>query len=106
MNLGQAAAVCHYALSQAEELTPQASGPPAAATAGELERLTTMLQEIMEVSGYTRRHPANAREINLRRLVRRMANSSDDATVWSGVLRRLLHALKQNDSPSAKNPSS
>lgn len=99
MNLGQAAAVCLYAISQAEF----ASHPPppphphlqtvALATAGELERLTMLLTDVLERSGYTRRHPANAREVILRRLVRRMANSPEDATVWSGILRQLLHIL-------------
>jgi tRNA/rRNA methyltransferase len=93
MNLGQAAAVCLYAIAQADTLTAP-SYTEALATSGDLERLTGMLQEVLDTSGYTKRHPANSRETNVRRLVRRMANSSDDAAVWSGVLRQLLHVLK------------
>ena len=63
------------------------------ATSAEAERLTTLLLEVLAQSGYTRRHPANAREPVIRRLVRRMANTSSDATVWAGILRQLLHAL-------------
>ena len=102
MNLGQAAAVCLYSLSQ--DLLPfrndakdPASPAEPQATAGELERLTVLLTEVFNRSGYARRHPANSREPNLRRLVRRMANAPDDATVWSGVLRQILHALKDTN---------
>jgi tRNA/rRNA methyltransferase len=100
MNLGQAAAVCLYALAQAGNVPAPVANDPLA-TAADLERLTAMLQEVLNLSDYTRRHPANSRETNVRRLVRRMANSSDDAAVWSGVLRQLLHALKPIDKPSS-----
>lgn len=101
MNLGQAAAVCLYTIAQtATSGAPQLASAiceqdQPAATAGDLERLTTLLEDVLAQSGYTRRHPANVREATLRRLVRRMANSPEDATVWSGILRQLLHALKQ-----------
>jgi tRNA/rRNA methyltransferase len=94
MNLGQAAAVCLYAISQSQPPTTPAIPTEPSATSGDLERLTNLLQDVLFQSGYTRRHPANARETIIRRLVRRMANTPDDATVWSGILRQLLHALK------------
>ncbi len=98
MNLGQAAAVCLYSLSRdalsfGSIVKESVSAATPQATAAELERLTTLLAEVLTWSGYTRRHPANSREANLRRLVRRMANTSTDSTVWAGVLRQLLHAL-------------
>jgi tRNA/rRNA methyltransferase len=95
MNLGQAAAVCLYTIAQLD--TPNAgAGSEAAihsATSTEEERLTTLLLEVLAKSDYSRRHPANCREPVIRRLVRRMANTSSDATVWAGILRQLLHAL-------------
>jgi tRNA/rRNA methyltransferase len=95
MNLGQAAAVCLYTIAQLD--TPNAgAGSEAAihsATSAEEERLTTLLLEVLAKSDYSRRHPANCREPVIRRLVRRMANTSSDATVWAGILRQLLHAL-------------
>ncbi len=100
MNLGQAAAVCLYAIAQAEAKSDLAATLPEPATAGELERLTTLLTEVLERSGYTRRHPANVREVVLRRLVRRMANSPEDASVWSGVMRQLLHTLSAKTHPA------
>ena len=94
MNLGQAAAVCLWQIAQelgAARTTLAAPAP--GASAGELERLTSMLAEVMQRSGYTRRHPANAREPVVRRLVRRMGLHPGDATVWTGLLRQMLHAV-------------
>jgi TrmH family RNA methyltransferase len=109
MNLGQAAAVCLYELvretgagrsgearlGEVQLGEAQLSDEDQAAPAGDLERLTALLAESFERSGYSRRHPANAREANVRRLVRRMALSRTDAAVWAGVLRQMLHALDQ-----------
>jgi tRNA/rRNA methyltransferase len=102
MNLGQAAAVCLYTIAQppfAPCLTAHEPGlnpgpRQAPATSAEEERLSTLLLEVLAKSDYTRRHPANSREPVIRRLVRRMANTSNDATVWAGILRQLLHALR------------
>jgi tRNA/rRNA methyltransferase len=109
MNLGQAAAVCLYTMAQpAQPANPGAPTHTASsfdaglresipfglpATSAEEERLTQLLLEVLARSDYTRRHPANARQPVIRRLVRRMANSSNDAAIWAGILRQLLHAL-------------
>jgi tRNA/rRNA methyltransferase len=108
MNLGQAAAVCLYTLAQppALSLSPHLSfrgeaaesaspTPKSSTPAADLERLTQLLIEVLDRSGYTRRHPANSREPVIRRLVHRMGNTRADATVWAGILRQLLHALNQ-----------
>ncbi len=99
MNLGQAAAVCLYKIAENDMRPLQpAALPEASAPAGELERLTLLLGEVLDQSGYTRRHPANARESTVRRLVRRMALTPADSQVWLGVLRQLLHAVSgKND---------
>lgn len=98
MNLGQAVAVCLYELVRSASSSPNGEArlvvEDEAALAGDLERLTALLAEAFDRAGYSRRHPANAREANLRRLVRRMALSRTDAAVWSGVLRQMLHALR------------
>ena len=98
MNLGQAAAVCLYALSSetaerstAYEVEDEGSRP---ATSADLDRLTRLLLEVFDQSGYTGRHPANSRPNTVARLVRRMSHSADDAAVWSGILRQILHTLK------------
>lgn len=96
MNLGQAAAVCLYELSRETAVRAAVPEVEPAASAGELERMTQLLREVLKVAGYTRRHPANARESNVRRLVRRMGWTAGDATVWTGVLRQILHGLRSH----------
>ena len=93
MNLGQAAAVCLYELTRESAVRAETPGVVPASSVGDLERMTQLLGEVLEHSGYTRRHPANARENNVRRLVLRMGWSPGDATVWTGVLRQILHGL-------------
>ena len=91
MNLGQAVAVCLY------ELVRQA-GPallverrvPATVEMAEVERLTTLFTEVLEETGYTKRHPANCEEGQIRRLVLRMGAAAGDVTVWMGILRQVL----------------
>jgi len=112
MNLGQAVAVCLYELVReppAATLPPSESSPAAEppaipvepilpaqpASAGDLDRLTTLLVETLERSGYTRRHPANSDPMQLRRLVRRMSLDPGDAAVWTGVFRQLLFKLRR-----------
>ena len=92
MNLGQAAAVCLYALAESDDVEPAPTEAPA--TAAEVERVTALLLEVLESSGYTRRHPANAREASVRRMILRMRLSAADATVWMGLLRQLRHAIE------------
>jgi TrmH family RNA methyltransferase len=96
MNLGQAAAVCLYELVRQTDAIPDA-GVPAAAEAGELERLTVLLTEVLEQTGYTKRHPANCDEGQIRRLVLRMGVSAGDAPVWMGILRQILWKVQGAD---------
>lgn len=89
MNLGQAAAVCLYELVR--EMGVHAGvGVPATAAVGEVERLTALLTEVLEETGYTRRHPANCDDAQIRRLVLRMGVSASDVPVWMGILRQVL----------------
>jgi tRNA/rRNA methyltransferase len=89
MNLGQAAAVCLYELVRTLGAF-EGVGAREAAAAADVERLTTLFGEVLTATGYTRRHPANAREEAVRRLVRRMNLSAEDVTVWMGILRQTL----------------
>lgn len=93
MNLGQAAAVCLYELVRGMEAHVK-SGAPEAASAGEVERMVVALGEVMEETGYTRRHPANCDEAQVRRLVVRMGVSSKDVPVWMGILRQVLWRVR------------
>jgi TrmH family RNA methyltransferase len=99
MNLGQAVAVILYAISQSVPHSSQSHrdewdpAPEPFAPSGDIERLTALLLDILQTSGYARRHPANTREPIIRRLIRRIALTSTDAQVWTGILRQLQHAL-------------
>ncbi len=89
MNLGHAAAVCLYELVR-ETGVHRGVGVSVVAEAGEVERLTALLTEVLEQTGYTRRHPANCDEAQIRRLVLRMGVSANDVPVWMGILRQVL----------------
>jgi tRNA/rRNA methyltransferase len=91
MNLGQAAAVCLFELVRSELSAPVNSQPQPASA--DLERLTSLLTEVLEQTGYTHRHPANSSPEQVRRLTRRMALTSSDVPVWMGILRQLLWKL-------------
>jgi tRNA C32,U32 (ribose-2'-O)-methylase TrmJ len=95
MNLGQAVAVCLYELVRedaGETGVHVGAGVPAAA--GEVERLMALLTDVLEKTGYTRRHPANCDEAQIRRLVLRMGVTESDAPVWMGILRQVLWKLR------------
>lgn len=96
MNLGQAVAVCLYELSR-QTGEPAEPDAPIAAEAGERERLAALLGEVLRTTGYTRRHPANCGEDQLRRLVLNMGVSASDAPVWMGILRQVLWKLRDAD---------
>ncbi|SNS29822.1 tRNA/rRNA methyltransferase [Granulicella rosea] len=92
MNLGQAVAVCLYAIAQQAAVDTPAV-VETKASAADNDRLLGMLREVLDRAGYTRRNPANAREANLRRLILRMGLSVTDAPVWTGMLRQLMRVL-------------
>jgi tRNA/rRNA methyltransferase len=93
MNLGQAVAVCLYELVRGVG-EGAASGVSVGADAGEVERLTVLLTEMLETTGYTKRHPANCDEAQIRRLVLRMGLTANDAPVWMGILRQVLWKVR------------
>jgi tRNA/rRNA methyltransferase len=98
MNLGQAVAVCLYELTRggfehSREL-PVVKEQPVAADSR--ERLTQMMLEAMEATGYSRRFPANAREHVVRQLAMQLGNTRDEAATWMGFLRQVLRSAKKN----------
>lgn len=89
MNLGQAVAVCLYELTRKAAVAKP--GARKAARMEDLERLTTMLTEVLARSGYV--HSAST-EGKIRRLVRRLDLPAHDAEVWLGMLRQIQWKLK------------
>ena len=93
MNLGQAVAVCLYEIVR----NPAASrGKPDArrvATAGDLDRIAAMLEDVLARSGYVHDRVEGSTRLKLRRLVRRMQLNAHDAEVWLGMLRQVQWKL-------------
>lgn len=85
MNLGQAVAVCLYELIRASRAP--ATAPRKAAVSEDIERMTVLLCDVLDRSGYVH---ASSTESKIRRLVRRLDLSSHDAEVWIGMLRQVL----------------
>ena len=100
MNLGQAVAVCLYELGRDAKSSPVPE-KRALATAGDLERLTSLLLDTLKDSGYLKSHlqgsnrPRSAAlsEEKIRRFIRRMNLSDADAELLLGMLRQIVWKL-------------
>jgi TrmH family RNA methyltransferase len=89
VNLGQAVAICLYELARDRKVSrqPEKHKP---ATAGEVERITGILLDALQSSGYLKPHSAAPTRDKVRRMVRRLNLSASDAEVWLGMLRQIL----------------
>jgi tRNA/rRNA methyltransferase len=98
MNLGQAVAVCLYELVRGgfEDARDLPVIHEAQITADTRERLTQMLINAMEATGYARRFPANAREHVVRQLVIQLGKNQDEASTWMGFLRQVVRSAKKD----------
>jgi TrmH family RNA methyltransferase len=98
MNLGQAVAVCLYELVR-DSRASAALEKQALASAGEQERVTKLLLELLTASAYMIPSRAASTEQKVRRLIRRYKMSSLDAELWLGILRQIAWKLRSgNDS--------
>lgn len=102
MNLGQAVAICLYELiraagksksTESHQALDRGKGKPA--SSGELERLTSLLLDALRSSGYLDQQTVVAKEEKIRRMVRRLNLSADDAEVWLGMMRQIAWKLNQ-----------
>jgi tRNA/rRNA methyltransferase len=93
MNLGQAVAVSLYELVRDSRAETRKPDPVKPAKAGEVERLTAMLLEALEASGYTNPRTAASTEAKIRRLLRRLDLKERDIEVWLGIYRQILWKL-------------
>ena len=94
MNLGQAVAVCLYEIVRetAVALQPEIQSAPS----GELiEQLTTVLFEALRGSGYLKSKTSAYTEAKIRRRVRRLNLSTEDAEAWIGMLRQMNWKMRQ-----------
>lgn len=102
MNLGQAVAVCLYELARTAAKQPARASDNgnsglAAASAGQLDRLTSLLIESLRASGYLEQRASTSKEEKLRRMVRRLELSREDAEAWLGMLRQIGWKLNQHE---------
>jgi tRNA/rRNA methyltransferase len=93
MNLGQAVAVCLYEIMRSPVAARAKSEAKRAASAEEMERVTALLEEVLEHSGYVHARVEGSTKMKIRRLVRRMELNSHDAEVWLGMLRQIKWKL-------------
>jgi len=94
MNLGQAAAVCLYELIRQTNTTPL-NQPQPMALAADLERVTTLLGEMLTRTGYAHHRAAAADPPALRRMIRRLNLNQSDARRWLGILRQMLWKINE-----------
>ena len=98
MNLGQAVALCLYELVRDSKAVTVKPGKAATATAGEVERISQVLLESLHVSGYVNPISVTSTEERVRRMVRRLNLSSEDAELWLGMYRQMLWKMKSSKS--------
>jgi TrmH family RNA methyltransferase len=96
MNLGQAVAICLYEFvrTAGEAEPPTAPAQPAMALSGEIERLTGMILEALQATGYITPGTEAATEEKLRRNLRRFALTRQDAQLALGMARQILWKLR------------
>jgi TrmH family RNA methyltransferase len=92
MNLAQAVAVCLYELVRVGEGAVEIQ-KLTAAPAGELDRITEGLLDILCTSGYMKSASPSAEE-KIRRMVRRLNLDERDAELWLGILRQIAWKVK------------
>ena len=93
MNLGQAVAVCLYEIVRSPVAAKVKARAKQDVSAGDLERMTATLKEILENSGYMHERVEGSSELKLRRMIRRMNLDAHDAQVWLGMLRQIRWKL-------------
>jgi tRNA C32,U32 (ribose-2'-O)-methylase TrmJ len=95
MNLGQAVAVCLYELARDEKVSSTKPGTGlTSAAARDMERLTQLLFEVLDESGYVKPRVAAVTKEKLRRMTRRMHLSESDAETWLGMVRQIQWKLR------------
>lgn len=93
MNLGQAVAICLYELIRDGRAAGR-SEKQILATAGDIERITALLADVLSTSSYMLPQRASETEQRIRRMVRRFKLSAEDVEAWLGILRHVQWQLR------------
>jgi tRNA/rRNA methyltransferase len=99
MNLGQAVAICLYELRRDSQAAAQRFAPAPIATGGEFERITSLLLDLLNQSGYLNPSTTESSELKIRRLVRRLGLPAADTVTWLGIFRQILWKINKTSSP-------
>lgn len=94
MNLGQAVAVCLYEIIRSPAAAKTVPDAKLLAAAVHLERITDLLETVLDRSGYVHARVEGSTRMKIRRLVRRLQLNAHDAEVWLGMLRQILWKLE------------
>lgn len=94
MNLGQAVAVCLYELIRdSKRAEPKDQKRPA--HMGEVDRITDLLLDALDESGYIKPGTTVPTQEKIRRLVRRLHLEAADTELWLGILRQILWKVRK-----------
>lgn len=93
MNLGQAVAVCLYEILRNPAAAKAKPEKKLLAPAEDVERVTQILAEILQHSGYIKERTGESMHLKLRRMLRRMDLNTHDAKLWLGMLRQIQWKL-------------
>ena len=96
MNLGQAVAVCLYEMVRSGKL-PRTTAETKSASTGQLERVTDLLHEALQASGYLGVAPSATSVSKIRRLVRRLNFDAADSELLLGMLRQILWKIRSQE---------
>jgi TrmH family RNA methyltransferase len=95
MNLGQAVAVALYELRRQQQAATQQFTAAQRADGADLERITSLLYQLLDDSGYIPERTVESAEIKLRQLILRMGMPAADAKTWLGILRQIQWKINQ-----------
>lgn len=94
MNLGQAVAVCLYELIRDSKALPS-KGTKSFARMAEVDRITQLLLDALDESGYIKPGTAVPTQEKVRRLVRRLDLQAGDTELWLGIMRQILWKVRK-----------
>ena len=94
MNLGQAVAVCLYEIVRSPAAAKTVPEPKRPAEMAQLERITELLENVLDQSGYVETRTAGSTRMKIRRLVRRLQLNARDSEMWLGMLRQIRWKLE------------
>jgi TrmH family RNA methyltransferase len=105
MNLGQAVAVCLYEIIRDAKTGRLPEKLPRAA-AGDVERFTTKLLDVLHASGFLEMRRVADAEERIRRLVRRLNLPARDAVIWLGIMQQTLWKIRSAQDPKTADKDS